>query len=962
MAEPWPFVRVLIILMTCFPLFHRSSQAALAPTTPAGILCIPRERDALRDFKTGLNDSGNILSSWRGADCCRWKGVVCSNRTGHVIALRINSRPISEDVAPQVNSRRYAYPFGTMGGEIRSSLLSLRHLKQLDLSYNNFSGQPIPELIGALRSLTHLGLSNSNFGGRIPPHIGNLSNLLSLQLNSYTDIQVRTHSHDLAWVSRLRKLQVLSMPWVDLSAAVDWFQAVSMLPGLIHLDLGSCGLQNTMPPPLHANLTSLESLDLQYNPFNTSLVAKNLGLLWDLPSLQVLSLSGCGIHGPIPDVVGNLTSLQTLDLYSNHFTGMVPLTFRKLKKLQCLDLSYNFFNMDVRKLLHLLPSNELQMLLLSYNSFTGSLPDWIGRFSSLNMLYLDYNKLAGEIPVGIRELRNLTELWLDSNNLHGTITEDHFTNLTTLEHLWVSHNSLTVKVNSTWYTPFRLMSAGFSSCILGPQFPAWLIQPTMEALDISNTSIHDNIPAEFWTASPRWALDMSSNRLVGMLPKTLGDLELETLDISSNELTGPIPTLPKTLHYLDLSNNNLSGPLPSGTEGLVLQSLLLFNNSLSGTIPCSLLQLQLLESLDLSNNLLHGTIPKCPQGYITSSITTLNLNRNNLSGPLPMFLQRCRNLILLDLAYNKFSGSLPAWIGSRLPQLALLRLRSNKFSGGIHGELSKMKGLQFLDIACNNISGNIPESFGNLTAMTLGPNASGALFNLFHNGLFDYAIPPYYYTDSLLVDTKGQELEYTSGITYMVNIDLSCNGLTGQIPSEIGMLVALKSLNLSWNNVSGIMPQSIGELRALESFDLSHNELSGEIPISLSALTSLSRLNLSYNNLTGTIPSGNQLRTLDDQASIYIGNPGLCGPPLTRSCSGIDKTTLIPKEHEGMSDMVSFYLSLCLGFVVGLWIVFCGFLFKRKWRVACFSFSDHIYDRVYVEVHVGWASLARKFR
>nr|XP_051209121.1 receptor-like protein EIX2 isoform X2 [Lolium perenne] len=949
MAELGPLVRVLIILMTCFLLFHRSSPAALAPTPPASTLCIPRERDALRDFKAGLNDSGDILSSWRGADCCQWKGVVCSNRTGHVVALRINSTS-------------YSYHCGTIGGEIRSSLLSLRHLKQLDLSNNNFSGQPIPELIGALRSLTDLDLSYSNFGGRIPPHIGNLSNLLSLQLNSNQESQVIPHSHDLAWVSSLRKLRVLSMSEVDLSAAVDWFQAVHLLPSLIHLDLVSCGLQNTMPPPLHSNLTSLESLDLQDNPFNTSLVAKNLVWLWDLPSLQVLSLIACGIHGPIPDVVGNLTSLQNLKLDSNYLTGMVPLTFRKLLKLQCLELVYNFINMDVTKLLHLLPSNELQKLDLSENSLTGSLPDWIGRFSNLKMLYLDLNKLAGEIPVGIRELRNLTILSLSSNNLHGTITEDHFTNLTTLQHMWISHNSLTVKVNSTWYTPFRLISAGFSSCILGPQFPAWLIQPTMKTLDISNTSIHDNIPAEFWTGSPLSELDMSKNRLVGMLPKTLGDLELEILDISSNELTGPIPTLPKTLTSLDLSKNNLSGPLPSGTEGLMLEVLLLFNNSLSGTIPCSLLQLQELKILDLSNNLLHGTIPNCPQGYRTSNIITLNLNSNNLSGPFPMFLQRCREFIFLDLAYNKFSGSLPTWIGSRLPQLALLRLRSNMFSGGIPGQLSRMKGLQYLDIACNDISGNIPESFGNLRAMTIAPNDSGALFNLFYTGDVTYEIYSSYYTESILVDTKGQQLEYTSGIRYMVNIDLSCNRLTGQIPSEIGMLVALKNLNLSWNNVSGIMPQSIGELRALESFDLSHNELSGEIPTSLSALTSLSCLNLSYNNLTGTIPSGNQLKTLDDQASIYIGNPGLCGPPLTKSCSGTDKSTLVPEEHEGMSGMVSFYLSSCLGFVVGLWIVFCGFLFKRKWRVACLSFSDHIYDCVYVEVSVGWASLARKIR
>jgi Leucine-rich repeat (LRR) protein len=772
------------------------------------------------------------------------------------------------------------------------------------------------------------------------------------------------HSHDLAWVSRLTNLQVLSMSGVDLSAAVDWFHSVNMLPVLIHLDLGICGLQNTMPHPVQSNLTSLESLELQYNPFNTSLVDKKFVWVWDLPSLQVLSLRGCGIHGPIPQVVGNLTSLQRLYLYHNHFTGMVPWTFRKLKKLQCLELSENFISMDLTKLLQLLPSNELQMLLLSTNSLTGSLPDWIGRFSSLNMIYLDHNKLAGEIPVGIRELRNLTELWLNSNSLHGTITEDHFTNLTTLQHLWISHNSIIVKVNSTWHTPFRLISAGFSSCTLGPHFPAWLIQPKMDTLDISNTSIHDNIPAEFWTgSSDYYTLDLSTNRLVGMLP-TLGDLqELEILDISSNELTGQIPTLPRMLSYLDLSKNNLSGPLPSDIEGLMLQVLLLFSNALSGTIPCSLFRLQQLEFLDLSNNMLHGSFPKCRQGYRTSSIITLNLNSNNLSGAFPMFLQRCKELNFLDLAYNKFSGSLPTWIGSKLPQLGLLRLRSNMFSGGIPDQLSRMKRLQYLDIACNNISGNIPASIGNLTAMTLTPNDSGALSGIFDSRVGTIAISFNYYTDSLLVNTKGQQLEYTSGIAYMVNIDFSCNSLTGQIPHEIGMLVALKSLNLSWNSVSGIMPQSIGELCALESFDLSNNELSGEIPTTLSDLTSLSRLNLSYNNLTGTIPSGNQLRTLDDQASIYIGNPGLCGPPLIRNCSGTThKSPLVPEEHEGMSDVVSFYVSMCLGFVVGLWIVFCGFLFKRKWRDGCLSFLDHVYDRVSVQVGVGWASLARKIR
>ncbi|KAF7087531.1 hypothetical protein CFC21_090713 [Triticum aestivum] len=394
----------------------------------------------------------------------------------------------------------------------------------------------------------------------------------------------------------------------------------------------------------------------------------------------------------------------------------------------------------------------------------------------------------------------------------------------------------------------------------------------------------------------------------------------------------------------------------------MLEVLLLFNNSFSGSIPCSVLQSQRLVFLDLSKNLLNGILPNCPRGFKNSNINLLNLNSNNLSGAFPLFLQKCRYLKFLNLAYNKFSGSLPTWIESKLPQLALLSLRANVFSGGIPDQLTRMKELQYLDIACNNFSGNIPRSLGNLVAMTSTFNYSGGLFDLVDYG-FGLVDSIYAHLDSFFVNVKGQKLDYTKGIAYMVNIDFSCNSLTGQIPQEIGRLIALKNLNFSWNSLTDIIPQSIGELRALESFDLSHNELSGEIPTSLSALTSLSRLNLSYNDLTGTIPYGNQLRTLDDQASIYIGNPSLCGPPLPRNCSRTDILPYAPQEHdEGMSDVVLLYLSMCIGFVVGLWVVFCGFLLKRKWRVGWFLFTDHVYDRAYVQVAVGWASLARKIR
>lgn len=82
------------------------------------------------------------------------------------------------------------------------------------------------------------------------------------------------------------------------------------------------------------------------------------------------------------------------------------------------------------------------------------------------------------------------------------------------------------------------------------------------------------------------------------------------------------------------------------------------------------------------------------------------------------------------------------------------------------------------------------------------------------------------------------------------------NGLTGQLPAEIGDFTHLETLNLALNNLSGSIPEELGNIISLKfSLNLQFNNLTGTIPSTLGNLTNLLGLNLNDNNLEGTLPS-----------------------------------------------------------------------------------------------------------
>ncbi|KAI9116445.1 hypothetical protein K1719_012612 [Acacia pycnantha] len=723
--------------------------------------CIERERQALVELKKGLVDDYGILSSWRGDDedddCCNWWGIKCSNETGHVVKLDLHARVYDQPLR----------------GKISESLVELRHLKFLDLSWNDFHGNPIPEFIGSLVKLRHLDLSQAYFGGKIPYQLGNLSSLEIL------DLSYNYHIGEIPWQLRnLFNLQELMLPFNDLGGVIPY--QLGNLSRLENLGLGSNDNLKIDNIQWISRLSSLNTLDLG----EVSYIRKSKNLLQiigQLPNLQYLSLSNF--------------SLSDIDLLSVHSS---QLNFSH--SLIQLDLSRNMFTSSIFSWLFRLNSTSLIYLGLNSNLLDGPIPNDLGKImSSLQILYLERNQLNGTLPNTIANLVELKEFNVASNSLEGGITNmAHFSNLTNLKFLDLSGNSFTLNFSDNWVPQFQLASFAAPSCKLGPSFPTWLqTQNDLYDLDVSNAGISDMTTTTAFLCSAKRNLNhlnMSSNNMRGQLPNCWNDLaSLRILDLSHNELFGNIPASMGSLvlvRHLILRDNHFTGPIPSLKNCSQLVMLDVAHNKLVGPIPPWIgYNLHNLQVLSMRNNHLNGSLP-LDLCHLTA-IQVLDLSLNNLSGQIPKCLQNLSAmsrkptpLDAIDVFYVFINDSPPyvftydfyptvRWKGKELSfkdNLRLLKLidfSDNELSGKIPREIGHLLELVSLDLSGNNLSGEIPWDFGNLHA-----------------------------------------LEF---------LDLSTNHMSGTIPSSLSQLNWLAVLNLSHNNLSGKIPSGT----QLQSFDAS---------------------------------------------------------------------------------------------------------------------------------------------
>ncbi|RZC87973.1 hypothetical protein C5167_004150, partial [Papaver somniferum] len=215
---------------------------------------------------------------------------------------------------------------------------------------------------------------------------------------------------------------------------------------------------------------------------------------------------------------------------------------------------------------------SLNKLSLYENQLSGTIPNEIGKLSSLVDIQLSISNLSGPIPFSLCNLTNLKNLYLDQNQLSGVIPRD-IGRLSSLISLALHTNNLV----STIPTSLCNSTVG--------------MLPTLQSISLFHNQLTGPIPKQLGECSNLLYLDLSRNSLNGSIPLTIGSLI--SLQMRS-----------------DLSQNELSGEIPSDFGKLnKLEILNLSHNKLSGSIPFSFVEMVSLNSVDVSFNQLSGPIP-----------------------------------------------------------------------------------------------------------------------------------------------------------------------------------------------------------------------------------------------------------------------------------------------------------------------------------------------------------------
>ena len=154
-------------------------------------------------------------------------------------------------------------------------------------------------------------------------------------------------------------------------------------------------------------------------------------------------------------------------------------------------------------------------------------------------------------------------------------------------------------------------------------------------------------------------------------------------------------------------------------------------------------------------------------------------------------------------------------------------------------------------------------------------------------------------TDAPLGNWHGVQVDPLGRVT---RLQLDDNGLTGEIPPELGLLGQLTVLDLGNNNLSGPIPPELGSLSRLEELSLDLNRgFTGRIPAALRSLVRLRELRLGGNRLNGPIPS--ELGSLRNLSILSLWGNELTGP-IPPALASLGRLTFLNLSSNGLTGSI----------------------------------------------------------
>eukprot|EP00250_Pteridium_aquilinum_P015011 c22326_g1_i2 orf=415-2790(-) len=271
-----------------------------------------------------------------------------------------------------------------------------------------------------------------------------------------------------------------------------------------------------------------------------------------------IHLPSKGLGGQLAAEVGQLSSLRQLSLHTNAISGPIPSSISSLRNLRGFYLFQNLFTGTIPSSL----SPVLQVIDLSSNRLSGSIPSSLAASALLRRINLSSNNFSSTIPGTIASLTRLQELLLSNNHLAGAVPD--LSQLASLQVLDLSQNSLTgsfISLSEPSTSASSTVAVVHASTTQGKEpFPSLLI------LNLSHNALTGTLPSQIGKLSTLLGLDLSNNKLSGPIPPQIANItELSALDLSHNNFTGSLPSTLSTLGNLtefNCSFNSLTGPVP----------------------------------------------------------------------------------------------------------------------------------------------------------------------------------------------------------------------------------------------------------------------------------------------------------------------------------------------------------------------------------------------------------------